>query len=225
YFAAAMKGVILAINPAAQIVDITHQIPPQDIRAAAFNLLSVYDDFPDGTIHVAVVDPGVGSNRRAILIECAGQFFVGPDNGIFSWVCQRDGSSRAFHIVKEAFFRQPVSATFHGRDIFAPVAAALSNGTLPEEFGPTINDPVQLESVNATAKGNGIWEAKVIYVDRFGNCITNLTRENFAGGGMGSLAIKGHEIRSFRKYFAYGPEGPDELFCLFGSAGFLEVAA
>src|SRR5437867_7292922 len=127
YFAAAMKGVILSINPAAQIVAITHELPPQDIHAAAFNLLATYRDFPANTIHVAVVDPGVGSTRRAILIECAGQFFIGPDNGIFTWICEREGSYRAFHLTNEIVFRHPVSTTFHGRDIFAPVPAALSN--------------------------------------------------------------------------------------------------
>src|SRR5205814_10307035 len=111
YFAAAMKGVILSINSAARIVDITHEIPPQDIEAAAFNLLATYKDFPAGTIHVAVVDPGVGSMRKPILIECGEQFFVGPDNGIFSWICEREGSSRGIYLTNEAFFRHPVSKT------------------------------------------------------------------------------------------------------------------
>src|SRR5712692_2553524 len=110
-----MKGVILSANSAACIVDITHEIPPQDIHAAAFNLLATCKDFPPGTIHLAVVDPGVGSSRRPILIECAEQFFVGPDNGLFSWVCEREGSGRAIHLTNGKFFRHPVSATFHGR--------------------------------------------------------------------------------------------------------------
>src|SRR5712691_3018175 len=104
YFAAAMKGVILSINPDAQIIDITHEIPPQDIHAAAFNLLASYKDFPAGTIHIVVVDPGVGSERRPLLIEVAKQFFVGPDNGIFSWVCEREGNWRAIHLTNEEFF-------------------------------------------------------------------------------------------------------------------------
>src|SRR5437763_11117727 len=128
YFAAAMKGVILSINPAAQIVDITHEIARQDIHAAAFNLLATYKDFPANTIHVAVVDPGVGSIRQAVLIECAEQFFVGPDNGIFSWVCQREGNYHAIHLTNEEVFRHPVSASYHGYDIVEPVAAALSYG-------------------------------------------------------------------------------------------------
>src|SRR5216683_7742640 len=123
-----MKGAILSINPYAQIVDITHDIPPQDIHAGAFNLLASYQAFPSGTIHVAVVDPGVGSKRRPVLIRCAEQFFVGPDNGLFSWICEWERDFRAFHLTSEKFFRHPVSATFHGRDVFAPVAAALSTG-------------------------------------------------------------------------------------------------
>src|SRR5947207_1030860 len=177
YFTAAMKGVILSINPAAQIVDITHEIPPQDIQAAAFNLLATYKDFPAKTIHVAVVDPGVGSTRRAVLIECAGQFFVGPDNGIFGWVCEREGIYNAIHLTNENYFRHPVSATFHGRDIFAPVAAAVSKGGALDEFGPAIKNLIHLESLKPKILSDGAIEASIIYIDRFGNCITNLTRE------------------------------------------------
>src|ERR1043165_591212 len=104
YFVAAMKGVILSINPSAEIIDITHEIPPQDIHTAAFNLLACYQDFPAGTIHVGVVDPGVGSNRQAIVVECGGQLFVGPDNGLFSYVVQREGNYRAYHISNEQWF-------------------------------------------------------------------------------------------------------------------------
>src|SRR5438045_5263486 len=145
YFVGAMKAVILSINPEVQIVDITHEIPPQDIEAAAFNLLATYKDFPAGTIHVAVVDPGVGSMRKPILIECGEQLFVGPDNGIFSWICEREGTSRAIHLTNEAFFRHPVSKTFHGRDIFAPVAAALSTGAAMTELGEKLSEYVRLD--------------------------------------------------------------------------------
>src|SRR3954453_19112417 len=121
YFVGAVRAVILSINPHDQIVDITHEIPPQDIHAAAFTLLACYRDFPAGTVHVAVVDPGVGSDRSAIVIECAGQYFVGPDNGLFSWICAREGNYNAWGLTNDKFFRKPVSKTFHGRDVFAPV--------------------------------------------------------------------------------------------------------
>src|SRR5262245_58408507 len=155
YFVAAMKGTILSSNPYATIVDLTHDIPPQDVRAGAFNLLSCYRDFPVGTIHVGVVDPGVGSERRPVLIQCASRFFVGPDNGLFSWVCEQEGNYLARHLTVESFFRKQKSATFHGRDVFAPVAAAIANGTLPEQFGPQIHDLVMLESLTPRANDHG----------------------------------------------------------------------
>jgi S-adenosylmethionine hydrolase len=228
YFVGAMKGAILSIDSGASIVDITHEIPPQDIRAAAFNLLAVYKDFPAGTIHVAVVDPGVGSARRGIIIKCAGQCFVGPDNGLFSWICEREEKFRAVHLTNQKLFRHPVSNTFHGRDIFAPVAAALSSGVALEEFGPVIDDLIQLESLEPGRAEGGVTEATIIHIDRFGNCVTNLTRghlaeDQIAGGA--KLVINGREVSAIRAFFADTGEDERELFCLFGSAGFLEIAA
>lgn len=227
YFVGAMKGAILSINPAANIVDITHEIPPRDIRAAAFNLLATYKDFPADTVHVAVVDPGVGSDRKPILIECAKQYFVGPDNGIFTWVCEREESFRAIHLTNDKFFREPVSRTFHGRDIFAPVAAALSTGVAPEELGVVVDGVVRLESLRPRWIDQGVTEASIIHIDRFGNCITNLTREDLGRDGLGGakLTVNGHEVSSLREFFADGEANNDELFCVFGSAGFLEIAA
>ncbi len=228
YFAGAMKGVILSINASARIVDITQEIPPQDIEAAAFNLLASYRDFPAGTIHAAVVDPGVGSARRAVAIRCAEQFFVGPDNGLFSWICEREGEFRAFHLTNEKFFRHPVSATFHGRDIFAPVAAALSNGVPIEQLGEEIHEIVQLDPLAPKRVNGGAIEGRLIHIDRFGNCITNLTREHLREELVVSgakLVVNGREITSYRRYFAEGEHDENELFCLFGSAGFLEITA
>jgi S-adenosylmethionine hydrolase len=223
YFVGAMKGTILSLEPGARIVDITHEIPPQDVRAGAFNLLAVYRDFPDGTIHVGVVDPGVGSARRGIVISCANRFFVGPDNGLFSWICERERNFRAVQPTNEKFFRHPVSDTFHGRDIFAPVAAALSKGVALEELGPLVDDLVQLESLAPRLPGGGVIEGTIIHIDRFGNCITNLTRSHFAAGA--KLVVNGREVSSFLSFFADKRTDSDELFCLFGSAGFLEIAA
>jgi S-adenosylmethionine hydrolase len=222
YFVGAMKGAILSISPDASIVDITHEIPPQNVRSAAFNLLAVYKDFPAGTIHVAVVDPGVGSARRAIIVKCAGQFFVGPDNGVFSWIGEREKGFLTVHLTNEKFFRHPLSHTFHGRDIFAPVAAALSNGIDFKEFGPSIDDLVQLESLEPRAIEGG-WEATIIHIDHFGNCIANLTREHFAAGA--KLVVNSREVSTLREFFAERDGDQDELFCLFGSSGFLEIAA
>jgi S-adenosylmethionine hydrolase len=228
YFVGAMKGVILSLNPSAQIVDITHDVPPHDIQAGAFNLLAGYTSFPAGTIHVAVVDPGVGSRRKPLLIECGEQLFVGPDNGIFSWICEREGKFRAILLSNENFFRHPVSATFHGRDIFAPVAAALSKGAAFAEFGPPIDDLVKLESLTVKTRSEGQIEARVIYIDRFGNCVTNLTRdqvseESFRSGA--TLSVSGRQISTYRRFFGEAVGGQDDLFCIFGSAGFIEIAA
>lgn len=228
YFVGAMKGVILSRNPQAIIVDIAHETPPHDIDAAAFNLLATYKDFPAGTIHLAVVDPGVGSTRRPILIECGEQFFVGPDNGIFSWICEREGNCRTIHLTSEKFFRHPVSATFHGRDIFAPVAAALSIGVAVAEFGKEISDYIRIDSLRPIVASDGRVNGRVIHIDRFGNLITNLTPENFseelAASGT-ALSINGHQITSFRKFFSEPTGNNDDLFCVVGSAGFVEIAA
>jgi S-adenosyl-L-methionine hydrolase (adenosine-forming) len=228
YFAGAMKGVILSINPSARIVDITHEIPPHDIHAAAFNLLAAYTAFPAGTIHVAVVDPGVGSDRKPLAVECAGQLFVGPDNGIFSWICEREGKSRAIHLQNESFFYHPVSATFHGRDVFAPVAAALSRCAAVEDLGEPLSDCVGLPSLALKRRPDGQAEARIIHIDRFGNCVTNLTRahvseDSFAAGV--KLSVNGREVSAGRRFFAASTSEHNELFGIFGSAGFLEIAA
>ena len=208
YYVGAVKGVILSVNPDAVIVDITHEVPAQDIETGAFLLLAAYKTFPRGTVHVAVVDPGVGSTRRPIIVSAADQFFVGPDNGIFTYI---EPPHRAFHVTAEKHFRPDPSSTFHGRDIFAPVAAALSTGVSPEEFGPEINDEVKLPSLETPLR--------IIHIDRFGNCVTNITRERFEGK---SLSINGRPISALRKFYGEAPEG--EIFAIWGSAGFLEIS-
>jgi len=221
----AMKGVILSRNPNAQIVDITHDIPPQDIHAGAFTLLSTYRDFPAGTIHVAVVDPGVGSARRALVVECANQFFVGPDNGLFGWICEREGNWRAFSLADARFFRRPVSNSFHGRDIFAPVAAALSLGHEPHELGPEAGDIIHLESLEPDKIDDQTIHGRIIHIDRFGNCVTNLTNELLRlrdEPTAWKIILDDHEINSFHPFFAEA--GAHEIFCTTGSAGFLEIS-
>lgn len=225
YFVGAMKGVILSINPDATIVDISHEIPPQDIETAAFNLLSCYQDFPSGTIHVAVVDPGVGSDRRVVLIECANQFFVGPDNGLFSWICERENGWQAIHVTKERFFRHPISKTFHGRDIFAPVAAALSKGVAPREFGERLADIVRLETLEPANVDDNTIAGRIIHIDRFGNCITNFTSKDLRSRGSTAwrIILNEREISSSHDFFA--DAASNEIFCTMGSAGFLEICA
>jgi S-adenosyl-L-methionine hydrolase (adenosine-forming) len=220
YFVGAMKGAILSVNPHAAIVDITHEIPAQDVAAGAFTLLAAYDTFPPGTIHVAVVDPGVGSSRRPIVVNTGDHLFVGPDNGLFTYLYDRHPQFEAFHITATNHFRHPVGTTFHGRDIFAPVAAALSNGIAVSSLGPQITDPVSLPVLLKPDGPN----ARIIHIDRFGNLITNITRNMLPpeAEAKARLIIQDKTIRSFRNYFADGPEG--ELFAIWGSAGFLEIA-
>lgn len=221
-----MKGVILSINPEANIVDLSHQIPPQDVEAAAFNLLNCYKDFPAGTIHVAVVDPGVGSDRRAIAIECAGQFFVGPDNGLFSWICEQEEDWTAIHLTNRRFFRSPLSNTFHGRDIFAPVAAHLSKGIAPREFGESLRDIVRLQSLTPKPLDDRTIEGRIIHIDRFGNCVTNFTFADLSSRrepASWKILINDREIGSFHDFFAEAQT--NEIFCIVGSAGFLEIVA
>lgn len=224
YFVGAVKGVILSINPAAAIVDITHEIPPHDIEAGAFTLLAAHATFPLKTIHVAVVDPGVGSSRRPILVEAAGQLFVGPDNGIFSYVYDSVKRFKVFHLTNAKYFRQPVSPTFNGRDVFAPVAAALSNGVGPNQLGETIKDFVRLKPLMPEKTRKQI-QGRIIHIDRFGNCVTNITRNDIPGTATAKLRVKGTLVKSFRNYFAEETSSRDKIFGVWGSAGFLELAA
>ena len=213
YFVGAMKGAILSINPQAVIVDITHEIPAQDVAAGAFTLLAAFDTFPEETIHVAVVDPGVGSERRPIVVTAGNHLFVGPDNGIFTYIYERDSSFEGFHITDEKCFRNPVSTTFHGRDIFAPVAAALSTGVDPTSLGPRISNPIRLfKSL----------EPQIIHIDRFGNLITNITRDQFKEAKR--LLLNGTLISAQRDFFGENVGEIEEPFLIWGSAGFLEIA-
>jgi S-adenosyl-L-methionine hydrolase (adenosine-forming) len=221
YFVGAVKGAILSVNPRAVIVDLTHEIPPQDIAAGAFALLAAYKTFPAGTIHVGVVDPGVGSTRRAIVVSANKQFFVGPDNGLFTYIYDREPSHKVFHVTVEKYLRPDPSSTFHGRDIFAPVAAALSKGVKPRQFGPRISDAVRLPlTLEPEVLKNGDIRARVIHIDRFGNCVTNITRDLVSPNA--TLLVNRKTIREFRNF--YGEASSDSPFAIWGSAGFLEIS-
>jgi S-adenosyl-L-methionine hydrolase (adenosine-forming) len=224
YFVGAIKGVVLSANPEARVVDITHEIPSCDVETAAFTLLASYQSFPEGTFHVAIVDPGVGSDRRALLVEAAGQSFIGPDNGIFSYVYEREPDHKVFEITNSEFFGHPISSTFHGRDIFAPVAAALSNGVNPTELGKEITNFLRLSPLAPELK-DGKLKARVIHIDRFGNCVTSLTRDFLPESGQIALRINGKKVHSIKRFYAEPTEDKEKLFAIWGSAGFLEIAA
>lgn len=224
YFVGAVKGAILSVNPSAVIADITHEIPPQDLEAAAFTLLASYGAFPPGTIHVVVVDPGVGSKRRPMIVSAGEHHFVGPDNGIFTYIYDREPAHQTFHVTAEKYFRQPTSTTFHGRDIFAPVAAALSKGVKPKAFGPLVADPVRLAtSLTPVVQENADVEGRIVHIDRFGNCITNITRD-IVQDEHATLHVKEKPIETFRRFYGEDSASPNELFAIWGSAGFLEIA-
>jgi S-adenosylmethionine hydrolase len=220
-----MKGAILSVCADARIIDITHKIPAHDIHTAAFTLLASYQTFPRGTIHVAVVDPGVGSNRKPILIQSENYFFIAPDNGLLSYVAERENKIKVFHLTNEKFFRQPVSATFHGRDVFAPVAAQLACGVEAKELGEEIDDYVQLGSLNPTIENETI-QGSIINIDRFGNIVTNITPEHLTEKMIERglvLKIGEHKIERLQNFYAEANEG--ETFAIWGSAGFLEIVA
>lgn len=227
YFVGALKGALLSVNPEAVVVDITHEVAPHDIEEAAFTLLAAFETFPSGTVHVVVVDPGVGSARRAVVVEGAAHLFVGPDNGVFGHVYERLRSFRVFHVTDESFFRAEVSATFHGRDVFAPIAGALSAGTRPIDLGPRVYDFVRLPFAAPFQRDASTLVATVIHVDRFGNCITNVTPRDLDERAIARgarLVAEGREISSFRRFFADDAGASGEPFAVWGSAGLLEIA-
>lgn len=225
YFVGAMKGAVLAANPEAQLVDITHEIPPHDVKAGAFTLLAAFSTFPTGTVHLGVVDPGVGSERRAIVVDGGGHLFVGPDNGLFGLIYERLPDSRVFHATARELFRPAVCATFHGRDVFAPLAGALSRGVEPDAVGEQIADFRRLPFNSPKRSDDGTFAASIVHIDRFGNCITNITPADLTNDDIrrgARLVVGVHEIDRFLNFFAQGDEG--EPFAIWGSAGLLELS-
>jgi S-adenosyl-L-methionine hydrolase (adenosine-forming) len=222
-YVAGMKGVILNICMDVHLVDISHSIPPQDIRSAAYLISTVFQYFPSGAVHLAVVDPGVGTERRGLAIQAAGHYFVGPDNGLFSWALQGQPQWQAHSLENPAYWRSAVSKTFHGRDIFAPVAAHLASGTPLAAFGPPCN-PCLASWASLTRSPQEI-RGEVIHIDHFGNIITSLRLqdvEDFTAGGVWRVAIGLHHITRFAN--TYGEVAPGSALMLIGSSGFLEIA-
>jgi len=231
YFVGSMKGIILGINPQAQVVDISHEVEPYSVETAAYLIKSSYLYFPQGTIHVVVVDPEVGGTRRPILVEADQNYYVGPDNGVFSYIYGEAKKLRIIHITSEEYVLKPsrqvmLGPTFHGRDIFAPVAAWLSKGTSPLKFGQEIQDPIRLPLAEPRSGEEGILEGKVIYVDRFGNLISNITRSHFSllisspGEVEFLVHLKGQKL-SLKRYYAEGNR--QEPSALINSCGHIEI--
>jgi S-adenosylmethionine hydrolase len=226
-FAGSMKGVILKINPQTQIIDISNEINPQDIWEAAYTLRSAYSHFPKGTVHVAVVDPGVGSGRRPIIVVTESYYFVGPDNGLFTLIYQEAERIRVHHITSTHYYLPNPGPTFHGRDIFAPVAGWLAKGIASANFGEEITDYVKMNIPTTKITPNSI-EGHIVHIDRFGNIITNITYKEIQllspeGVDLGatSVSFAGKLIKGLKKFYAEA--APGEPGAIINSSGALEI--
>ena len=214
-FVGAMKGVILSINPNVQIVDVSHEVEPFNILEGALLLKAHHRFFPKGTVFVCVVDPGVGSERRPLAVSCGGYFFVGPDNGIFDLALKDLGSEPKAVVIENSKFTLPeISRTFHGRDVFAPVAAHITRGVPVEELGRRVKYEQKL-SLPETVREGKVVRGRIIHFDRFGNAITNVPCGNYSHG-----KVRGEEVKVV-PFFQAGEKGKLNLIC--GSFGFMEI--
>lgn len=226
WFTGVVHGVLHDLCPEARVIDLTHDVKPGHVERAAFILEAAAPDFPPGTIHLAVVDPGVGTDRRGLAVGAHGQWFVGPDNGLLEWAF-RDPAYEARALTEARWFREPVSRSFHGRDVFAPVAAHLAAGAALEGFGPRVTDPVRVAPPPPRAE-DGVLRGRVMFVDRFGNALTNLredaVRAAFPGVPDERLEVKagGRVIRGLVRTYGDAPRGA--LVALMGSSGRLEIS-
>jgi len=218
-----MKGVIMKINPHASIVDLTHGVPRHSISGAASVINKSYRFFPRGTIHMGVVDPGVGSERRALIVEAGGNLFVGPDNGIFSGVLAAFPSSVITAIDQERFLLKGPGGTFHGRDLFAPVAALLSMGENPSDMGSRITDPMTISLPSADLKPDGSLQGEVVHIDVFGNAITSIRGEDIKGLGAPeklTVLVRDTRLGMVSHYASVADTAPHALI---NSDGHLEI--
>ena len=228
HYVGAMKGSIVGICPGARIVDISHQVAPYDIAEAAFLLAQTWRYFPKKrtgmvVVHVVVVDPGVGSSRRPILAEAGGHCFVAPDNGVLGMIYAQE-KTKVRVIENARYFRKPVSQTFHGRDIFAPVAAHIARGASPASVGKLIDNYLRPAFAAPERTGKHFWTGVVLKIDHFGNVVTNFRLADFpavAAGGF-ELHLGPHVVRRLARNYAECP--PGELFAIEGSSGYLEIS-
>jgi len=223
HYVGVMKGVILGICPPAQIVDISHGVTPFEISEGAYLIAQAYRFFPKKTVHVVVVDPGVGTARRPILVEAFGQFFVAPDNGVLSLVYSQE-KSKVRLIANDRYFRKPVSQTFHGRDIFSPVGAHLAAGIPPSKMGKTIEDYLRPTFEKPQRSGKRTWVGRILKIDRFGNIVTNFHVNEFADLDRKDFYLSVGPVQISVLAHNYAECGPGELFLIQGSTGYLEVS-
>jgi len=226
HFVGTLKGVILGIAPEAEVVDISHAVQPFDVLDGALTIAQAYSYFPAGAVHVVVVDPGVGTARRPIIASTDRHHFVAPDNGVLSLVYAREERLHVHHISAEHYFLQPVSNTFHARDIFAPVAAYLAKHVDTGKFGDEVEDFIRFSVPRPKAGSDGTMRGVVLKVDRFGNLITNITPQDVPALFQGTrfkLTIARREITELKSAYAEGAAG--DVFAILSSMGYLEIAA
>lgn len=220
-----MHGVILSINRSARLVDLCHQIPRGDVRRAAWMLAWAVGYFPRGTVHVAVVDPGVGSDRRILCLAHRGHLFLAPDNGLLTLLLERVSRPRLYELRNRAYALEEVSHTFHGRDLFAPAAGHLSKGLPPSRLGPRVGSFVRMKGFHPVQVQPGVFRGQVIHLDRFGNATTNLPQrllQRLGKKGLVELRVGGRRIRGIRSSYSAVPKGRSLL--VLGSRGYLELS-
>ena len=222
-FVGIMKGVIAGINSGVEVVDLTHGIPAQDVMAGALTLRHSIRYFPRGTIHVAVVDPGVGSARRPVLIECDGSYLIGPDNGLLSLTIADKKPGVIVHLANPAYHLQPISSTFHGRDIFAPVAGHLSLGVPVTAFGPSLETFDRLDLPRAVRSANEL-VGEIVYIDSFGNLFTNIEEHDLTGLAREQISITLGAIRILGLVSNYSAANAGNFVAVVNSWGLLEIA-
>ena len=228
HFVGTIKGVILEINPEAEIIDISHSVQAFDVLDGALAIAQAYSYFPASTVHLVVVDPGVGTARRPIILSTERHHFVAPDNGVLSLIYGREERVHVRHVTAQHYFIQPISNTFHGRDIFAPVASYLSKGVDSEKFGDEITDYVKFNAPKPKPVDQQTMKGVVLKADRFGNLITNITSQDAPmlfgeNPAPFKIVIGKHEITDVKTSYAEGE--PGEVFAILNSMGYLEIAA
>jgi S-adenosylmethionine hydrolase len=224
HYVAAMKGVILGICPKARLVDISHEITPYAVAEAGYTLAQAWRCFPAGTVHLVVVDPGVGSSRRPILAEADGHRFVAPDNGVLTMAIGGAAGVRVREITASRYFRKPVSQTFHGRDIFAPVAAHLAAGVPAAKFGRLVDDYVRLHGACPRRVSAREWAVEVLKIDRFGNIVTNLDWDTWQRIVRGPFEVRIGAQKVSHLALSYAEGSEEEPFLIRGSAGYVEIS-
>jgi S-adenosylmethionine hydrolase len=223
HYVGSMKGVILGICPQARIVDISHDVKPFAVSEGAYLIAQAYRYFPPKTVHVVVVDPGVGTSRRPILLEAAGQYFIAPDNGVLGMIFSRE-KHKARLISNERYFRKPVSATFHGRDIFAPVGAHVAAGVPVSRIGKPIDDYIRPAFEKPRRTAAGTWLGSVLHIDRFGNIVTNFEAADLSDLERRKFAFALGRRRVAMIAGSYADQDPGKLFAIAGSSGYIELS-